>query len=1122
MNKLLIALLLIIISLPCFAESPKNQIDTDTALATDRLNLIKNETLNDDTLDAALQQKVVELLDQAEKWLRQNSQIDGKLDLLNETIKNAPAEIKKLHDSIGPFELQNEDLTSFINNSNLAEIEQRISRESINLDKARERHKQQLDTLSDLLTGNQQINDEIAEYSNTLKTIEIENSNTTASKNKHLNQAQQLLLQSRKKLHQTQIEYLKLRLGNQNLLTNLAQARRDATTAQIGKLQTTLEKLNVTADEIRESEAKQARQEAEQVEQQTQGLPESIKAIAQQNAQYRADLEELIYWEKRVSQKLAATQQQLLQLSDDFAHTKQRVEVAGSSRAIGKMLSRRRQALPSLQSYSRSSAERRQDINNATDRQISIEEHLLQTGNLTDRVEQLTKPLLQELSEKEADELRKRTFSLLGASREALNELQKVYGLYISQLTSLDQAERQLLEVSETYVIYIDDQLTWISSGDLTDFFNFKQITTGLGRLLSPQEWLVTGSEVAQAAKQRPGLSIALVSLLMVIIWKQQSVNIQLPLLNKSTRKIRTDSIRLTLWALLFTLVKIGIAPSIMISIGVLLNTLPTASPYSLAIATSLINVGITLIAALLLYHLCLPNGIGSRHLRWNDQICAALAKELRWLIPIAIPLRFIVTLTEGDYISPHTQNIGRMAVIVLIVATLIFTYRLLHKSSSLLETWSRSKPNSLLLQIHFLWFPLLLLISTGIAAASALGYLTLSIRLLKLVELTFWFFVGLFTLKELLLRYLFIAERRLRLESAVQRREELRHQREQENSTMDDESTVIATEIPEINFDTLSEQAKRLVRFGYLFGSVVGSWLIWADFLPALDFLTTIQLPFAATHVIDGIVTDGFLTLNDILLGIIILVFTFLAAKNLPGVLEITILQRLPLETGARYALTTLMQYLIAGIGLITAFSTIGFQWSSIQWLVAALGVGLGFGLQEIVANFVSGIIILFERPIRVGDVVTLDDTTGVVSRIRIRATTITNYDKQEMIIPNKEFITGRVINWTLTDKLNRIIITVGIAYGSDVRQAMDLMLEAAEENDTVLSEPSPIATFEAFGDSSLNLLLRIYLGSMDNRLATITAIHEAINTKFNQAGISIPFPQRDINIVNPTGNIS
>ncbi|MEW8348789.1 MAG: mechanosensitive ion channel domain-containing protein, partial [Candidatus Thiodiazotropha taylori] len=204
----------------------------------------------------------------------------------------------------------------------------------------------------------------------------------------------------------------------------------------------------------------------------------------------------------------------------------------------------------------------------------------------------------------------------------------------------------------------------------------------------------------------------------------------------------------------------------------------------------------------------------------------------------------------------------------------------------------------------------------------------------------------------------------------------------------------------------------------------------------------------------------------------------------------------------------------------IITAFSTIGFQWSSIQWLVAALGVGLGFGLQEIVANFISGIILLFERPIRVGDVVTLDDTTGVVSRIRIRATTITNYDKQEMLIPNKEFITGRVINWTLSDKVNRIIITVGIAYGSDVKQAMNLMIEAAEENENVLTEPKPVATFEAFGDSALNLLLRVYLGSMDNRLATITALHESINQKFNQAEISIPFPQRDIHIHHPTDN--
>ncbi|MCG7872876.1 MAG: mechanosensitive ion channel [Candidatus Thiodiazotropha lotti] len=1118
MNRLTLTLLLITISLSCFAQTAQDQADSKRLLVTEQLELIKSEALQDESLEKTTQQRVVELIDQAEKWLRQTNKLEGEISQLSRTIEEAPAEIKKLRSSIGPFDTEDESLLSFIKQSELVEIEQRISQQSLDLNQAREQHKEQLATLSDLLVGSQQINSEISEHSDILSKIDAESGNYDEGENKHLNQARQLLLDSRKQLHETQIELLKLRLANQNLLTNLAQAKRDATTAQIGKLETSLQQLNQAASAIREDQAKQARQQAEQINQQLKSLPEPIKTIAQKNAQNRAELEELVYWDKRVSQKLQATQRQLEQISDDFEHSKQRVDVVGASQAIGKMLSRRRQALPSLQSYSRSSAERKQEINIATDRQIAIEEQLLAQSSLTEHVEQVTQPLAEGLSEANADKLRKQVFSLLGARREALNELQKIYGRYITQLTSLDQAERQLLEVSESYVDYINDQLIWISSGDLFDFLDLNQLKTGLTRLLSPQEWLQTGSEVTQAAKQRPGLSMSLLAVLMVIVWKQRNVTLQLPLLAKSTRKIRTDSIRLTLWALLLTLAKIGILPGIMISLGILLKTLPTATPFSLVVATSLVTVGITLTAALLLYQLCLPDGIGIRHLRWNSQICSALTKELRWLIPVAIPLRFIVTLSEGDYLSVDTQNIGRLAIIALMVITLFFVHRLLNKKGLLFQTWQRINPNAILVQLQFLWFPLLLLIGLGIAIAGSIGYLNLSIRLLKLLELTFWFFVGLFILKELLLRYLFIAERRLRYENALQRREELRQQREQEQQQLEDESTVITAEIPEINFDTLSEQAKRLVRFGYLFGSVVGTWLIWSDFLPALDFLTTIQLPFTATQVVDGIVTEGSLTLNDIFIGIIILVFTILAAKNLPGILEITLLQRLPLETGARYALTTLLQYLIAGIGFITAFSTIGFQWSSIQWLVAALGVGLGFGLQEIVANFVSGIILLFERPIRVGDVVTLDDTTGVVSKIRIRATTITNYDKQEMLIPNKEFITGRVINWTLSDKINRIIITVGIAYGSDVKQAMKLMIEAAEENENVLTEPKPVATFEAFGDSALNLLLRVYLGSMDNRLATITALHESINQKFNQAEISIPFPQRDIHIHNPT----
>ena len=193
---------------------------------------------------------------------------------------------------------------------------------------------------------------------------------------------------------------------------------------------------------------------------------------------------------------------------------------------------------------------------------------------------------------------------------------------------------------------------------------------------------------------------------------------------------------------------------------------------------------------------------------------------------------------------------------------------------------------------------------------------------------------------------------------------------------------------------------------------------------------------------------------------------------------------------------------------------SIIGASWSQIQWLAAALSVGIGFGLQEIVANFISGIIILFERPIRVGDVVTVGDTDGVVTRIQIRATTIRNWERQELLVPNKEFITSRLLNWSLSDQTTRVKIPVGIAYGSDVNSAMTLMNEAAQENEEVLDDPAPSIIFQAFGDNTQNLELRCFVAELDDRVPTITALHQAINDKFNQAGIVIAFPQRDLHL--------
>jgi potassium efflux system protein len=174
---------------------------------------------------------------------------------------------------------------------------------------------------------------------------------------------------------------------------------------------------------------------------------------------------------------------------------------------------------------------------------------------------------------------------------------------------------------------------------------------------------------------------------------------------------------------------------------------------------------------------------------------------------------------------------------------------------------------------------------------------------------------------------------------------------------------------------------------------------------------------------------------------------------------------------------------------------------------------------LQEIVANFVSGIIILFERPVRVGDLITIDDTVGTVSRIQIRAITITDADNFEVLVPNKAFITRSVKNWSLTSSVTRLVVKVGIGYGSDVALAQKTMLDVARANEHVLESPAPVVLFLGFGDSSLDLELRVFVGRIEQRMSTLHDLHVAVLDAFDKAGIEIPFPRRDVHVQGAVG---
>ena len=184
-------------------------------------------------------------------------------------------------------------------------------------------------------------------------------------------------------------------------------------------------------------------------------------------------------------------------------------------------------------------------------------------------------------------------------------------------------------------------------------------------------------------------------------------------------------------------------------------------------------------------------------------------------------------------------------------------------------------------------------------------------------------------------------------------------------------------------------------------------------------------------------------------------------------------------------------------------------------------LAVGIGFGMQEIAGNFVSGLILLFERPIRAGDFVTVGEIQGFVRSIRIRATEIETLDNQNVLVPNSELVSGRVTNWVLRDTYGRLIIKVGVAYGSDVELVRDILERVARDHSEVITDgtaPAPRALFMEFGDSSLNFELRVRVKHIERRFSIKSDLNFAIDAAFRDAGVTIPFPQRDIHIISPS----
>ncbi len=221
--------------------------------------------------------------------------------------------------------------------------------------------------------------------------------------------------------------------------------------------------------------------------------------------------------------------------------------------------------------------------------------------------------------------------------------------------------------------------------------------------------------------------------------------------------------------------------------------------------------------------------------------------------------------------------------------------------------------------------------------------------------------------------------------------------------------------------------------------------------------------------------------------------------------------------DIGVRIAVGTILRYLVLVIGFIVVMQTVGIDLSALTILAGALGVGIGFGLQNITNNFVSGIIILFERPIKVGDRIEIDDVYGDVVNISMRSTTVVTNDNIAIIVPNSDFISSKVINWSYTDRNVRFNIPVGVSYNEDPDTIKKLLLDVARQNENILKRPEPDVLFSEFADSSLNFNLRVWTHEYINKPQILKSqLYFDIFKKFKDHNVEIPFPQRDLHIKN------
>jgi potassium efflux system protein len=870
----------------------------------------------------------------------------------------------------------------------------------------------------------------------------------------------------------------------------------------------------------RQLEAQTMQAALSQAEQELSGKHPLIQALTRENIQYSRDLQAITVKINTYTEKRSKVDAEATELDSDFKSAEKKISLAGLSPALGKILREQRRNIATSDQFKLQSEAIQNETAVTSLEQFKIEDKLKQLSDVDAG--------LQEIMEQQVDHklpaeqrmmIQAELRVLLNNQDELLNKLSVDYTTYLRTLGDFDFARQQMAGVAAKFATYLDENLLWVKSSDPINLQYIAGLFHSTQWLLSPLNWMGLIKDALAISQQNVLLiSLGILSLALLLLYESRARR-QLTAISANVEKIHTDSFHYTLQALVYLLILVLPVPLLDYAVGWFLSGNIHAGDFTRAIGEGLRNTAIPLLFVQFFYHLFAEDGIAHKHFQWQKRTVSLLRTQFFWIRFIVIPAVFIISSTGASRFSIHSDTIGRLALILLMLAMAVFTAQLLKPASGLLRGLIKSDPNGWLNKLRYVWYPAAIaipLIIIGFAAAGFyLSALELQQKLIISLRLVFLTII----IHALVFRWLTLINRQLAIKNALQKRKAAALSIK--NPAAGGEDPVLPLDEQLIDIPKINAQTIRLLNVFIGFSLIIGFWIIWKNILPAFSFLEQIAL-WQHKVIVDNQEIYQPVTLTNLMLAGLYFFITTVSVRNFPGLMELLVFRRLAIETGGRYAVNQLAKYVLLTIGFISVANELGGSWSQVQWLVAALSVGLGFGLQEIFANMVSGIILLFERPIRVGDTVTIGDVTGKVCRIQMRATTLIDADQKEHVVPNKTFITSQLVNWSLSDTITRLVIPVGIAYGSDVELAHKVMLDTVLSTPLILTEPAPSVLMAGFGDNALNFSIRVFVSVMSNRMPVTHDLYLRLEKALREHKIEIPFPQRDIHIRSVTPEFS